>query len=99
MVANFTPGDFVPRKSGGVLAINEIDPGDKEKITQPLTASPDLTNKKIGALVMTVSYTDENGTAYTETFNLSLPVISYGTGPAATSTPTPTPQPATARSW
>jgi hypothetical protein len=91
VIANFTPGDFVPRKSGGVLAISEIDPGDKEKITQPLTASPDLTNKKIGALVMTVSYTDENGTAYSETFNLSLPVISYGTGPAATSTPTPTP--------
>ena len=55
VIANFTPGDFVPRKSGGVLAISEIDPGDKEKITQPLTASPDLSNKKIGALVMTVS--------------------------------------------
>jgi hypothetical protein len=91
VVANFTPGDFVPRKSGGVLAIDEIDSGDDEKITQPLTASPDLTNKKIGALVMTVTYTDENGTVYTETFNLTLPVISWGTGPAATSTPTPTP--------
>jgi len=33
VVANFTPGDFVPRKSGGVLAIDEIDSGDDEKIT------------------------------------------------------------------
>lgn len=91
LVATFTPGDFIPRKSGGVLAIREIAPGEKEKITQALTASPDLTNKKIGALVMQVSYTDENGTAYSETFNLSLPVIAYGLGPAATATPTPTP--------
>jgi len=91
VVATFTPGDFIPRKSGGVLAIREIDPGDKEKITQALTASPDLTNKKIGALVMQVSYTDENGTAYSETFNLSIPVIAYGSGAAATATPTPTP--------
>jgi len=29
---------------------------------------------------MTVTYTDENGTVYTETFNLTLPVISWGTG-------------------
>ena len=90
LVANFTPGDFVPRKSGGVQAITEIDPGEKKKITQALTASPDLTNKKIGALVMQVSYMDKDGKSYTETFNLSLPVISYGSGAAATSTPTPT---------
>ena len=90
LVANFTPGDFVPRKSGGVQAITEIDPGEKKKITQALTASPDLTNKKIGALVMQVSYMDKDCKSYTETFNLSLPVISYGSGAAATSTPTPT---------
>ncbi len=90
LVATFTPGDFVPRKSGGVQAISEIDPDEKKKITQALTASPDLTNKKIGALVMQVSYMDRDGTSYTETFNLSLPVISYGSGVAATSTPTPT---------
>ncbi len=89
LVASFTPGDFLPRKSGGVLAISELDPGDKKKITQPLTSAPDL-SKQIGALVMTVAYSGEDGTPYTETFNLSLPVIGYGTGVGATSTPTPT---------
>lgn len=90
LVASFTPGDFLPRKSGGVLAISELDPGDKKKITQALTAAPDL-SKRIGSLVMTVTYSGEDGTAYTETFNISIPVIGYGTGAAATSTPTPTP--------
>jgi len=88
LVASFTPGDFLPRKSGGVLAISELDPDEKKKIVQPLTSAPDL-SKRVGALVMTVTYTGQDGTAYTETFNLSLPVIGWGTG-GATSTPTPT---------
>jgi hypothetical protein len=40
--------------------------------------------------VMQVSYNDLNGTAYTETFNLTLPVKWGGSGVAATATPTPT---------
>ena len=89
LVASFTPGDFLPRKSGGVLAISELDPDEKKKIVQPLTSAPDL-SKRVGALVMTVAYTGQDGTAYTETFNLSIPVIGWGTGTGATSTPTPT---------
>ncbi|MCI0518944.1 MAG: IPT/TIG domain-containing protein [Chloroflexi bacterium] len=90
LVATFTPGDFIPRESGGVLGTSEIPAGEKKKFTQALTASPDLAGKSIAALVMIVSYSDESGAAYTETYNLSLPVKAIYYGPAATATPTPT---------
>jgi hypothetical protein len=92
IVAVFTPGDFIPRESGGVLAVSHIESGDSKRIKQPLTVSSDLSGKTLGTLVMTVNYTDSSGTAYTETFNLTLPVIApvYGPGPTATPTPTPT---------
>lgn len=92
IVAVFTPGDFIPRESGGVLAVSEIGVGDKKKFVQPLTASPELAGKDIATLVMTVNYTDSSGTAYTETFNIVLPVSAprYVAGPTSTPTPTPT---------
>jgi hypothetical protein len=90
IVAVFTPGDFIPRESGGVLAAAEIDAGDKQKFVQPLTASSEIAGKDIATLVMTVNYTDSSGTAYTETFNVVLPVSAPRYGPGFTSTPTPT---------
>jgi hypothetical protein len=92
IVAVFTPGDFIPRESGGVLAVAEIDAGDKQKFVQPLTASSEIAGKDIATLVMTVNYTDSGGAAYTETFNVVLPVSapSYVAGPSSTPTPTST---------
>lgn len=92
VVAVFTPGDFVPRDSGGVVALSEIDSDESRKIVQPLTASADLSGKKLATLVMQVNYTGTDGAAYSETFNITLPVIApvYGPGPTATPTPTPT---------
>jgi hypothetical protein len=90
LIATFTPGDVVPRESGGVLARIELVPGETKKLQQPMTATRELFGKSVAAVVMQLSYTDLNGTAYTETFNLSLPVRGGGGGPAPTATPTPT---------
>jgi hypothetical protein len=90
LIATFTPGDLVPRVSGGVLAKIELVPGEKKKLEQPMTAPREIAGKSIVTAVMQVSYNDLNGTAYTETFNLTLPVKWGGSGVAATATPTPT---------
>jgi len=91
IVATFTPGDFIPRKSGGVVAVSEIGPGDNHRLNQPLIASPGLSGKTLSTLVMQVSYTDAAGTTYSETFNLTLSVTAPQYLPGPTSTPTPTP--------
>jgi hypothetical protein len=90
LIATFTPGDLVPRVSGGVLARIELMPGEKKKLEQPMTAPREIAAKSIATAVMQVSYNDLNGTTYTETFNLTLPVKWGGGGVAATATPTPT---------
>jgi hypothetical protein len=90
IVATFAAGDFVPRETGGVVAVNKLDPGDKRKIEQPLTASYDIWGSAVGSVSVQVNYTDVNGTTYSETFNLTL-AVAQPRGVAATATPTPTP--------
>lgn len=91
IVASFTPGEILPRKTGGVVSVTEIAPGNRADITQPLTAGTDLWGQATASLVMTLSYTDVEGVPYTETFNLSIPLSPPKVGaPTSTSTPTPT---------
>lgn len=92
VVATFVSGDFVARSTGGVRALGNLDPGGANRFWQPLFANSGLTSGGIATLEVKVDYTDVNGTAYSETFNLTFPVIRYGTGGAApTATPTETP--------
>ena len=93
LIANFPPGDCVPRESGGVLALTELDPGERKKFTQPLTAGYEIWGKVVATVVMQVSYTDPNGAPYTETFNITLPVTTGKVVPTVTPTPTPTSPP------
>jgi hypothetical protein len=94
VVASFAAGDFIVRRTGGVLAVNEMDAGEKHRFEQPLSAGYDLWGKTIGSVSMTVEYSDENGSPYSSTFALNLPVkAAYGSGATATPTPTPTPVP------
>ena len=90
IVAIFTSGDFFPRETGGVIAVNDLEPGDKQKITQPMTTAFDLWGKTVATLPVTVNYTDPRGAAYSESFSITFPIawgriVSY-----ATATPTPT---------
>jgi hypothetical protein len=90
IVVVFTPGDLVPRETGGVQAIEGMGPGQTQKLSQPVTASYELIGKSYATMVLTVSYTDLGGTAYTETFNLAIPAIPPKPGAFYTATPTAT---------
>ncbi len=93
LIANFPPGDVVPRVSGGVLAMTELDPGEKRKFVQPLTATYEIIGKTVATVVMQISYTDPDGVVYTETFNMTIPVTTGSYVPTSTPTPTPTAPP------
>jgi len=94
IVASFVPDLLLPRVTGGVVAVGEIAPGNRQDLTQPLTASWDLWGQTTASLTMNVSYTDEEGVSFTEKFTLSIPITPPKLG-APTLTPTPTPTPTT----
>jgi hypothetical protein len=86
----FPSGDLIPRVTGGVRAVGNIDPGGTARIFQPLAVGG-IAGNSVATLEVNVAYTDPNGTNYTETFTLTFPVFrSSGGGPTITPTPTPT---------
>ena len=88
IVATFSSTDLLPRETGGVVSVGEIAPGNHAEFGQPLYLSSAMW-ASVTSLNMVVSYTNETGAAYSETFTISLPVhlVYYS---AATATPTPT---------
>ncbi len=93
VVALFTPGDLMPRETGGVIAVGEIAPGNHKQFSQPLALSSSIWSEA-ASITMAISYTDESGTSYNETFTITLPVYySYSSVSTATATPTPSPTP------
>lgn len=86
----FSPGDIIPMKTGGVISINQIAPEDTRKVNQPFTLSNDAAYKQYATVVVALSYTDVAGTAYSETFNLNIPVKAPSYSAVGTETPTPT---------
>ena len=93
VVATFTSTDLIPVDTGGVVAVGEIAPGNHLDFTQPLFVSTAFWGN-IASISMLVSYADESGFLYSETFVISLPVYqSYSTWSSPTPTPTLTPTP------
>lgn len=91
IVAVFASGDFIPRETGGVVAVGDLAADDRHRISQPLTTSYDLWGKTVATLQMTVNYTDVRGLTYHETFSITFPIAwSRVSGLGATATPTPT---------
>jgi hypothetical protein len=90
IVILFPSGDFVPEETGGVQAIQEINPGERKKITQQLLASTALFGQQVATLEVRASYYDEGGNSYSETFTIAIDLPRFGGGPAPTTTPTPT---------
>lgn len=91
IVVTFTPGDFLPRRTGGVVVDTAIAAGADTGYEQPMTVSPEMQGKSIGSLDMQVSYNDEDGVAYSGSFNLTLRIgkpASPQVGPTRTPTPT-----------
>ena len=91
IVATFSSVDLMPRETGGVVAVGEIAPGNHSEIAQPLYLNSSMWASAT-SLNMVVSYTNETGTSYSETFTISLPVhLVYRAGSTSTATPTQTP--------
>lgn len=92
IVLGFDTTDFLPRNTGGVLAVPNIFPGNRQGVSQPLTASGSLAGQSLATLVMNVTYTDESGNTYSEKFTLTIPLnVFRGVAVTSTSTPTVTP--------
>jgi hypothetical protein len=91
VVALFTPGELIPRETGGVIAVGEIAPGNHKDFGQPLVLDAN-TWSAVTSITMSISYTDEAGSAFTESFVITLPIF-YPYTSVSTSTPTPTQSP------
>ena len=91
VVALFTSGELIPRETGGVVAVGEIAPGNHNDFGQPLVLDANIWSA-VTSINMQVSYTDESGTSYSETFVITLPVY-YSYTAVQTATPTPTQSP------
>lgn len=96
IVVTFKAGNFIPRDTGGIIAIGTIGAGQNNRFWQPLFATRDIAGQSLATLEVAVAYTDANGTAYSDSFTLTFPVVrqqSGGTAATATPTPTATPSP------
>src|SRR4030042_5246296 len=93
VVATFSSGDLMPRETGGGVAVGEIAPGNHREFAQPLFLGADVWGA-FASINMAVSYNNQKGTPYTETFTIHLPVYHvYYVSATASPTPTQTPVP------
>lgn len=90
IVATFSSGDLIPRQTGGVVAVGEIAPGNHSQFAQPLFLDSYFWGTVV-SINMSLSYTNETGAMFSDTFTITLPVyLVYSPGATATPTPTPT---------
>jgi len=93
VVATSTSTDLIPIDTGVVVSVGEIAPSNRFDFTQPLFVSTNFWGN-LASISMLVSYADETGLLYSETFVITLPVYqSYSTWSSPTPTPTLTPTP------
>jgi hypothetical protein len=93
VVATFISTDLIPLDTGGVVAVGEIAPSNRLDFAQPLLVSTDVWGT-IASISMLVSYADETGFLFSETFVITLSIFqSYSTWSTPTPTPTLTPTP------
>ncbi len=88
----FMSDSLLPEGTGGVLYAAEMDSGGKKTVSQQIYISTSLIGSSVASLPVQMSYTDTNGTPYTEAFNLTITLGAFAFGPTATPTPTPTAQ-------
>lgn len=91
IIVEFSGADFLPRGTGGVQSVASLAVGAGATITQPLVATWDLWGKTVGTTTAKISYTDSVGTAYTETFTISINLAAPGSSSSSSSAKTATP--------
>ena len=95
VIVTFEATGIYPRDTGGVQVIGSLAAGKKAGISQPMSAGKELSGPT--PVAVKIAYSDAQGTAYTETFTLTLAVTGYYGGggvvkPTATGTSQPRPQ-------
>ncbi len=82
LILVFSAPEVLPRQTGGVLSVGELDPGDSQSVTQPMTASNTISTTGLYTIDLTLNYSDGEGNPYSETFKISLNInrspSSYG---------------------
>ena len=91
VVVTFNGGtSYYPQDTGGVSSTQGIDAGGKFTASQAFLGADELAWTSVGTITATVTYSDTGGTAYTDTFSITLTTAaSSGSAYYATSTPTP----------
>jgi hypothetical protein len=87
----FTSADLVPTNTGGVVILGTMGANSNKTAEQTFISSTYLYGKSIVSIDATVSYYDDQGTAYSDKFTLSVPVSGASSGSdtgGATATPT-----------
>jgi hypothetical protein len=87
----FTSADLVPTNTGGVVILGTMNAGEEKIAEQTFVSSTYLYGKSVVSIDATVSYYDDQGTAYSDKFTLSVPVSGVSSGSetgGATATPT-----------
>lgn len=91
ILLTFTPGDLIPRETGGIANVSALDPGGSSTVRQPMTVSPAINGGGVSSVAVEMTYTDaETNATYSASFNIALHVNYPSYAPAA---PTPTPTP------
>ncbi|MEJ2353312.1 MAG: hypothetical protein P8Y03_26300 [Anaerolineales bacterium] len=95
LVIAFTPGDFLPRDTGGVLAVSQLSPDEDKSVKQSFVVTNALQGQNIATLAASINYMDESGNAFSESFTFTIgiekAISNGGTGAKPTPTPTATP--------
>lgn len=88
----FTSADLIMLKNGGVSAGGDLGTAGKSPISQTMTAAASLVGQSRVSVEMTVTYSDDKGTSYSDKFTLYFNVTggggSGGSYISATATPT-----------
>lgn len=91
VLVTFGGTDFLPVDTGGVRALNEVDPNEKVNVFQPLIANPALSGQTVATLPVALAYTNLDGSeSFTETLNITVNLKRPAAGGPGRPTATPT---------
>lgn len=83
----FAGTEFYPTTGGGVQTIGNLSKGETKSVTQNFIIGDSLAWSGITSLTTTVTYTDDNGKEYSESYTLSIVITPPNVTNVATATP------------
>lgn len=87
VVVTFDGADFYPKETGGVRTAGTIGAGESTTISQKFLIGDALAWANVAPIKAMVTYTDSAGTAYSESFTISVVITEPSGGSIATATP------------